>query len=104
MGMRSLPILRGLAEEAQACDRFNESRHFCRPAARHGLSPASPTYGCSAYRHDVAVPGLIDGGCRQAAGGCLLDMFTPPGHHRAPAFDVIRPVVGASNFVFIDMR
>ncbi|EJM71275.1 hypothetical protein PMI30_00384 [Pseudomonas sp. GM50] len=34
----------------------------------------------------------------------LLDMFTPPGHHRTAVFDVIRPVVGAPNFVFIDMR
>ena len=25
-------------------------------------------------------------------------------HLRTPMFDVIRPVVGASNFVFIDMR
>jgi len=31
-------------------------------------------------------------------------MFTPPGHHRAPTFDVIRPVVGAPNFVLVDMR
>jgi hypothetical protein len=45
MGMRSLPMLRGLAGGEQACRRFGDSRHFCRHAAHHGLrglSPVSP--------------------------------------------------------------
>lgn len=38
MGMRSLPILRGLAEEAQACRKISDSRHFCcLPHDRDGM-------------------------------------------------------------------
>lgn len=37
MGMRSLPILRGLAEKAQACERFDYSREAYRHAALHGF-------------------------------------------------------------------
>lgn len=53
MGMRSLPILRGLAEEAQACVRH--IRHFSRHAER-----TLSTFGCSAYRNDLAVSVLIE--------------------------------------------
>ena len=59
---------------------------------------------CSAYRHDVAVSGLIDRRCQQTTRGRILDVLTPPSHHRTPAFDVVRSVVGTSDFVFVDMR
>lgn len=58
----------------------------------------------SPYRRDVVVPGLIDRRCRQVASGRFLDVFTPPSHHRSPAFDVVRSVVSASDFVLVDMR
>ena len=120
---RSRGLGRG-SSKSEACS--GDSRHFCRHAADQVLrrlspvSPLSPNQPSlhlrihfrllaesgehSPYRHDVVVPGLIDRRCRQAAGGRLLDMFTPPSHHRTPAFDVIRSVVGATNFVLVDMR
>jgi hypothetical protein len=58
----------------------------------------------SPYRHDVVVPGLIDRRCRQVASDRFLDVLTPPDHHRTPTFEVCRPVVGAPNFVLIDVR
>ena len=56
------------------------------------------------YRHYVVVPGVIDRRCRQVASGRFLDVLTPPSHHRTPAFDVVSLVVGASDFVLVDMR
>lgn len=53
-----------------------------------------PSREPSAYRDNIAVPGLVNGRYRKAAHGRLLDMFTPPGHHRTPAFYVIRPLRG----------
>ena len=103
-----------------------DSRHLCRHAADpvlRGLSPVSPlspnqpslhlgsyfrlpaaSGEHSPYRHDIAVPDVINGSCRQTARCCFLDMFTPPRHHRSPAFDVVRSVVSASDFVLVDMR
>ena len=69
--------------------------HFRLPAASGERSP---------YRHDIAVPGVIDGSCRQTARCCFLDVLTPPSHHRTSALDVVRSVVSASNFVLVDMR
>ena len=125
-GMRSLPARVGLAEEALRERRNGDSRHFCRHAASQvlrGLSPVSPLSPNQAslhlgshsrllaasgerspYRHDVVVPGLIDRRCRQVASGRFLDVLTPPGHHRTPAFDVVSSVVSTSDFVLVDMR
>lgn len=117
---------RGLGRESSKREAFNgDSRHFCRHAADkvlRGLSPVSPlspnqpslhlgshsrllaaSGERSPYRHDVVVPGLIDRRCRQVASGRFLDVQTPPSHHRTPAFDVVRPVVGTTDFILVDM-
>lgn len=57
----------------------------------------------STYRDNVASFGLINIRCRQTSSGYLLYVLSPPGHHRTPAFDVLRSVVSASYFVFINM-
>ena len=69
--------------------------HFRLPAASDERSP---------YWHDIAVPGVIDVGYRQAARCCFLDVLTPTSHHRTLAFDVVRSVLSASDFVIVDMR
>ena len=57
----------------------------------------------SAYRDDFFVPVLRQRRHREIAGGGLLDVLAPPGHHRASAFNVVGSVVGAPHFVLVDM-
>lgn len=118
---------RGLSRESPKSETCNgDSRHFCRHAAgrvRRGLSLVSPlspnqlslhlgsyfrllaaSGERSPYRHDFVVSGLIDRRCRQVASGRFLDVLTPPSHHRTPAFNIVRSVVGAADFVLVDMR
>ena len=45
----------------------------------------------------------MNGRHRQIAGGGFLNVLAPPNHHRTPALDVVRSVVRASDFVFVDV-
>jgi len=54
-----------------------------------------------ADRHHVLVSDLLGCGGKQAAGGGFLDVLTPPGHHRTPAFNLVGAVVGAAHLILV---
>src|SRR5690606_10618267 len=52
-------------------------------------------------RHNLFLIALGDSGYRKAPSSCLLNMLTPPFHHRTAALNVVSTVIGAPNLILI---